>query len=307
MTLRIADVSEFQKAIDWQTYGANSSGVIVRIHNSNRPDYYSKQNIWGARKYVAWRGWYQYLTAGADPVKAAHDFQAELGPTLPGEVMILDLEEGQGDQSARRAAWINALQDPVEWTYSGMFFAREHLPGVQIEWLAAYGQAEPKDSHKMWQYTNAQKFPGIMSVCDASTYNGTLAQLQALSKTPIKNTSKPTPPPPSAVVYSTLSVRQMQQTLRVSPTDSKWGKGTDDAAGNFRNAAMGNLDVINIKLVQHCVGVKEDGVYGKITTAAVYSTCHYIQQILKVSIDGSWGINTDRAYQSFRNRFFMHF
>jgi len=181
MTLAIADVSEFQKTIDWAAYGAANPAVIVRVHNSNRPDNYAQPNIAGARRYCRWRGFYQYLTAGADPVKAAHDMQQTLGPTLPGEVACLDLEEGTGDQSARRAAWINALQDPVEWTYSGLSFARAHLPGVKVEWLAAYGQGEPTDAHLLWQNTNAARFAGITGPCDGSLFNGTIDQLIALT------------------------------------------------------------------------------------------------------------------------------
>jgi GH25 family lysozyme M1 (1,4-beta-N-acetylmuramidase) len=181
MILALADVSEFQGNIDWAAYGAANPAVVVRVHNSNRPDNFAQPNIAGARAHCSWRGWYQYLTASADPVKAAHDFQATLGPTLPGEVMILDLEEGAGDQRARRQAWLDALQDPVEWTYSGMYFARQRLPGVHVEWLAAYGQGEPTDSHTLWQNTNSRRFAGIPAPCDGSLFNGTLAQLQALT------------------------------------------------------------------------------------------------------------------------------
>ena len=189
MPLALADVSEFQGHIDWAAYGASNPAVVVRVHNSSRPDNYAQPNIAGARAHCSWRGFYQYLTAGADPVKAAHAFQATLGPTLPGEVMVLDLEEGAGDQRARRAAWLGALQDPVEWTYSGVYFARQRLPGVHVQWLAAYGQGEPTDSHTLWQNTNARRFAGIKAPCDGSLFNGTLAQLQALTNT------TPTPPP----------------------------------------------------------------------------------------------------------------
>ena len=178
MTVKVFDVSEFQGPINW---GAVVDPGIIRIHNSGRPDLFYRPNITGARAHCPWRGWYQYLAAGADPVKAAHDFQAALGPTMPGEAMILDLEEGAGDQSARRAAWINALADDVEWTYSGVSFARAHLPGVKVQWLAAYGQGEPTDSHVLWQFTDAQRFAGISGPCDGSVFNGTLAQLQALT------------------------------------------------------------------------------------------------------------------------------
>jgi hypothetical protein len=181
LSLTIADVAEFQQTINWAAYGASNPAAIVRVHNSNRPDYFSPNNIAGARKYCRWRGFYQYLTAGADPTAAAHAMQATLGPTLPGEVMIVDIEEGSGDQTGRRAAWLAALQDPVEWTYSGAAFARAHLGG-KVDWIAAYGQGEPTDSHLLWQFTDKQNFAGIATPCDGSYYNGTIDRLIALTQ-----------------------------------------------------------------------------------------------------------------------------
>jgi hypothetical protein len=181
MTVTIADVAEFQQTINWAAYGAQSPAAIVRVHNSNRADFFATANIAGARAHCRWRGWYQYLNAGADPVAAAHAFQATLGPTLPGEVMIVDIEEGTGDQTGRRAAWLSALQDPVEWTYSGAAFARAHLGG-QVDWIAAYGQAEPADPHTLWQFTDKQNFAGIATPCDGSVYSGTIDQLIALTQ-----------------------------------------------------------------------------------------------------------------------------
>jgi len=179
VSIAVFDVSEFQGSINW---AAVVDPGIVRVHNSSRPDNYAQRNIAGARAHCPWRGWYQYLTASADPVKAAHAFQATLGPTQPGEVMILDLEAGTGDQRARRQAWLNALQDPFEWTYSGMYFARQHLPGVRVDWIAAYGQAEPSAADTLWQNTNSRRFAGITAPCDGSLFNGTLAELIALTK-----------------------------------------------------------------------------------------------------------------------------
>jgi hypothetical protein len=187
----LADVSEFQ-TVDWASYGAANPAVIIRAHNGYRADYQWAANLAGARARCSWRGFYQYLPATVDPVQAARSFQATTGPLLPGEVAILDLEEGSGDQRARRQAWLDTLQDPVEWTYSGLSFARAHLAGVRVEWLAAYGQGEPSDAHTLWQFTNAQRFAGISAPCDASTFNGTLAQLHALTQGVIDMTAEDT-------------------------------------------------------------------------------------------------------------------
>jgi len=181
MTLAVADVSEFQRTVNWAAYGAANPAVIVRAHNSARADNYFTTNVIGARAHTQWRGFYQYLTAGADPVQAARDFQATTGPMLPGEVAILDLEAGTGDQRARRQAWLDALHDDVEWTYSGLAFARAHLAGVRVDWIAAYQLSEPSDAHALWQNTDARRFAGIANPCDGSLFNGTLAQLKTLT------------------------------------------------------------------------------------------------------------------------------
>jgi hypothetical protein len=183
MTLTLADVAEFEQTINWVAYGASNPAVIVRTHNSNRADYFAVPNIAGARKNCRWRGFYQYLTAGADPVAAAHAFQATTGVLLPGEVAIVDIEEGTGDQTGRRQAWLSALQwkDPVEWTYSGVAFARAHLAD-KVDWVAAYGQGEPTDAHTLWQFTDKQNFAGIATPCDGSVFNGTIDQLIALTQ-----------------------------------------------------------------------------------------------------------------------------
>ena len=93
MTLILADVSEFQ-TVDWATYGAACPAVIVRAHNSNRADYKWAENRDGARAHCQVRGFYQYLTAGADPAQAARDLVATVGPLQSGEFLILDLEAG---------------------------------------------------------------------------------------------------------------------------------------------------------------------------------------------------------------------
>lgn len=183
-SLSFADVSEFQ-SVDWATYGAHTPAVIVRAHNGFRADNHWAANLAGSRKYCAWRGFYQYLPASVDPATAAKAFRATVGPVQPGEVLILDLEEGTGDQRARRQAWYDAVgSDVTRWTYSGQYFASQHLPGVALDWVAAYSTVEPTVPHVLWQRSSSGSFPGVTgNGCDVNQYNGTLAQLQGLTAT----------------------------------------------------------------------------------------------------------------------------
>jgi hypothetical protein len=194
MALLLADVSEFQEDVDWAAYGAAHRAAIVRAavtfwskHRRQtiyRADLKWAQNLPGVRQHCQWRGFYIYMDATANPRRAARLFADTVGPMLPGEIAILDLEEGDGDQTARRAAFLDELHEAVEWTYSGLDFSRHHLPGVKVDWVAAYQGNEPTDAHLLWQNTDAKQWPGIAKVCDGNRFNGTLDDLIALTTIP---------------------------------------------------------------------------------------------------------------------------
>jgi hypothetical protein len=177
VTLNVPDVSEFQGSINWDLLGRAAPVVIIRAHNGWRADYKWAANLAGSRKSTTARFFYQYLPASIDPAAAARAFKALVGPLQYGEGYILDLEEGAGDQRGRMQAWIDAIADTHEWVYSGLYFSRSHLPGVAIDWLAAYQGNEPTDAHRLWQNTDARRYPGITNPCDSSVFHGTVQDL----------------------------------------------------------------------------------------------------------------------------------
>lgn len=172
--LWIPDVSEYQ-SVDFDVF---FGPIIVRAHNSNRADNHWPQHAVGASKQPWWAA-YQYLTATADPAQAARAFLATLGDHRPN-CTILDLEAGDGDQSARQHVWLDVMaNDPArDWTYSGDYFTRAH--GITVDWVAAYQSREPTTAHQLWQATNAHDFPGI-GTCDGSIFHGTVNDLIALT------------------------------------------------------------------------------------------------------------------------------
>lgn len=177
--IEIPDVSEYQ-TVDWSTF---AGPIIVRAHNGTRADRHWPENAAGAARQPWWAV-YQYLPASVDATLAARWLLATItaAGVLPWAT-ILDLEEGTGDQRGRQHDWLTVMAaDPAtDWTYSGLYFARTHGP-LAVEWIAAYGQAEPTDAHQLWQYTNSRPFAGISGPCDASRFAGTVADLQALTK-----------------------------------------------------------------------------------------------------------------------------
>jgi GH25 family lysozyme M1 (1,4-beta-N-acetylmuramidase) len=195
--LIIADVSEFQGAVDWATYAATNPAAIARVcYGTSHTDLQWSANKAGMRAHLTVRGFYQYVVAAQDITAQARAFAALVGTLQPGEFVVADIEEGAGDQTARAATWqqiVHAAIGGEEWDYSGASFGAAHLRnfvGMRFVWVAAYQANEPAAGHELWQFTDRRAFPGIHAPCDASVFHGTVAQLAFLI-----NPSAPQPTP----------------------------------------------------------------------------------------------------------------
>src|SRR5882672_8788038 len=145
MTVKLPDVSEFQSpasgnAPDWAGIKAQNGGAaIIRVGYGNA--HLDKMLVSNRSKIKALKfgfcGLYQYLRAGQDAASQAKAFIGWIGPNLnKGEIPILDLEEGTGNQAGRAAQWFGIIDAayhlaslPVNersWLYSGESFAEEH-------------------------------------------------------------------------------------------------------------------------------------------------------------------------------------
>lgn len=203
--LIIPDISEFQGTVDWKKLiDGGHPAAIVRVHNGNRVDHYFSANRTNAHAHgIKALGLYQYVLSGKDAATQASELAATLGALKPGEWVIADIESGSGDQSARAKAWHSTVMAKLHVTdhqtelYSGQsFFETRGLSkaGFSRIWVAAYSSHEPSSpAHELWQFTDAQSFPGIASKCDASRFHGTIDQLLGHvnpARPPV--TSKPT-------------------------------------------------------------------------------------------------------------------
>ena len=194
--LHLPDVSEFQPNVDWSKV-ANQNGGAAIIRAMAGTGHVDKAWYNGARRADAHKkgiralGIYQYLVKGQDPGVQAQAFVKLVGSLQPGEFAVLDLEEGDGDQSARAQAWLDHVDSALTypgyagaWLYSGQSFFGEHglMPiarSARHTWVAAYVQHEPTDvPHTLWQHTDREAWPGI-GTCDCSIFNGDLDGLLA--------------------------------------------------------------------------------------------------------------------------------
>jgi len=178
---RLADISEFQANIDAPQYLTSSKCLIVRAHNGYRPD-----NKWPARRdylrgfpFTA-LGWYQYLAKGRDAATQAREFIAAVGALKENEFVILDHEEGLGNQTPRAEAWFAVVDKHYGFPaslYAGAYFGNANLGGwarwKRPRWIAAYQAGEPSYPHEWWQYTDAARFPGLAGGVDGSLFHGT--------------------------------------------------------------------------------------------------------------------------------------
>jgi hypothetical protein len=271
----LADISEFQHSIADPAYLRWSQAIVIRAAYGA---FHTDQSWFGGQRRdlllaggARFLGLYQYLVAGQDPAAQAKAMVSVLGGKLnPGEVVICDIEEGGGSQRARWDAWSHVIETELgdaPWNYSGAFFA-QNAGIAPVDWVAAYGSAEPGTAHKLWQFTDAFAVPGIGTV-DCSVYHGTIDQLAALAH---GGTSRPvTPPAPATGWTETLIANLTTLTLNDSGEDVKSAQGLLAARGYpvTIDGAYGVSTRAAVTALQHAAGLSADGITGPLTWKAL--------------------------------------
>lgn len=181
----LADISEFQPDINDARYLEWSKAIIIRAMYGDAHD--DKSWFGGARRAdlhaggAKFLGIYQYIVASQDVLQQADTMSALIGHLQPGERIIGDLEEGDGNQQGRWLLWASRIKQNLEqepWDYSGLNFAADH--GIApVNWVAAYQTIEPTVSHRLWQFTDSFAVPGV-GTADCSLFHGSIDELAAL-------------------------------------------------------------------------------------------------------------------------------
>jgi hypothetical protein len=119
--------------------------------------------------------------------------------------VILDHEEGAGNQAARADAWFHVVDDHYRFRatlYAGLSFCNTNLGGWnrwrgRPRWMAAYQKTEPRDPHELWQHTDNARFPGIPGGVDGNLFHGTDSQFAAVfARGAAGGPARPAPPQP---------------------------------------------------------------------------------------------------------------
>jgi Glycosyl hydrolases family 25 len=198
----IPDISEWQPGADIAGIRRQTPAIILRAgYGANHLDYcFNRWRPQARAARYAWTGLYHYLRADQDAAAQAQVFCSWVGTLSLGEIPILDLEEGAGDQSGRAYAWLNYVDahfgltarplNSRSWLYSYRYFiSGQGLGGIFNSerrcWLAAYQATEPPlPPHSLWQSTNGVAGANRVlwagaGYCDTSYTPMTVAELFA--------------------------------------------------------------------------------------------------------------------------------
>jgi GH25 family lysozyme M1 (1,4-beta-N-acetylmuramidase) len=256
VTVRIVDVSNYQGQVDWSAVVASgvAGGIVKATEGTGFTDGQFIRNWTALGRAGARRGCYHFARPGSSsPTDQANRFLTVVGTTLPTDILVLDLEVGDGDLSWWALTFLEAVQGAtgnLPWLYSYAPFVTAHLHDVNVGryplWLAAYQSTPPPApapwrSWVLWQHTDKAQIPGITGLCDESV--GELT-----SNTPTIQAVKPMYDPPIGPI---AAVWQRDGTgdviAAVSPAGAvyawgvKWMGNTagKDYWGNRQAAAIG--------------------------------------------------------------------
>jgi lysozyme len=185
------------KAINWTAVKA--AGIDFAFakatESTNYQDAMFSTNWAGMKSAGIVRGAYHFFHSDVDPVAQANYFLAEVGAVSPGDLLVLDLETTNGQTEATIAAHAATFLKTVA-TSSGVtpflytspaFLSDFTLLGAYPLWVANYGVSCPNvpapwSTYTFWQSTGTGSLSAISGALDLDSFNGTLAQLQALGQ-----------------------------------------------------------------------------------------------------------------------------
>jgi hypothetical protein len=171
----------------------------------------------------------------------------------PGDLLVLDLEVGDGNLSSWAIGFLEDLGQRsglVPWLYSYGPFIRAHLTDPSLArwplWLAAYQVTPPPcpppwKTFQLWQWTDKATIPGIAGPCDESV--GTLPAPAAVSS-PVAAAPAP--------VYDYEEATTKTMAVHIGPLDGNGNGWTDWQPGLGR-------DPIIVGVVQQGPSPPDDG------------------------------------------------
>ena len=202
-TVKGIDVSYYQGTIDWTR--VKNDGVqyaFIRVSDGLGTIDTKFETYWAqSRANGILHGAYQFFRPNQDPIAQAELFLDKLGNTIADDDLppVIDIEAAGGLTPAQVAAAAKQWIDHVEAAlgvrpiiYTGFYFWRDQVGAPAYGaahplWHAQYTSAEcpnisaPWTEWAFWQYTSSGTVDGIAGNVDVNRFDGTLADLVALT------------------------------------------------------------------------------------------------------------------------------
>ncbi|HLK41236.1 MAG TPA: GH25 family lysozyme [Polyangiaceae bacterium] len=199
------DVSKYDGTVDWSQ--AKAAGIqfgFARISDGTaNPDAYFSKNWQGMSDGGIVRGAYQYFRASVDPTAQANLVASSLqqaGGLRAGDLpVVMDVETADGQAAAiieaNMRTWLAAVEaktgsKPIIYTSVGTYPVTTTAFATYPLWVANYGATCPSlppgwSQWGFWQYSSTGTVTGIgTGNVDRDEFNGTLAQLMAMTSGP---------------------------------------------------------------------------------------------------------------------------
>ena len=201
-TVKGIDVSYYQGTINWASVKAdNVRYAFIRVSDGTTfADPKFAANWSGAKAQGILRGAYQFFRPGQDAIAQADMLLDAIGGEIAdGDLPpVIDVEAADGLSPAQVAtkvrAWVNHVKsatgrDPI--IYTGFYFWRDSVGAPDLTesplWHAQYTTAScpniapPWQDWSFWQYTSSGTVAGISGNVDTTRFNGTFAELEAMT------------------------------------------------------------------------------------------------------------------------------
>ncbi len=202
-TVKGIDVSYYQGNIDWAR--VKNDGVkyaFIRVSDGLGTIDTKFETYWAqSRANGIIHGAYQFFRPSQDPIAQAELFLEKLGNTMAADDLppVIDIEAAGGLPPAQVAAKAKQWIDHVEAAlgikpiiYTGFYFWRDQVGAPAYGaahplWHAQYTSAEcpnipsPWTTWAFWQFTSSGSVDGIAGNVDVNRFDGTMAQLMALT------------------------------------------------------------------------------------------------------------------------------
>jgi lysozyme len=234
-TVNGPDVASWQGEVDWAAVKA--SGCAFGFTKATGGSWYTNPTLeanWvGMKADGVPRGAYHYAFEssgepfpGEGPEAEADWFLSRLAPLgiEAGDMLVLDIEEGQGDLGEWALRWLRRVEQAVGFKpllYTGAWFADPHGFSEYPElaeyplWIAAYQSQPPQPiapwtGYAFWQYTSQAMVPGVIGPCDMNVFGGSREELALYGK---PGTVAPEPPEYAGIGSGILDMMAADNTI----------------------------------------------------------------------------------------------